>query len=496
MLQSFWRYRWQAYALALLICLVGWWAVFRFAKPQETAASFHLELSSAGTAGKAAANAAAVRDYLLDRKASSTLIAKLGSKFGAPPNGADWLDYMHDHLKITQTGDGHDFVASLSVPRPASAADMLNALLTSADQRIQGEDKATQAKQVAAANAALSKAQRRVSMLEQRVNKAREIATAENANQAAANANQPAANPDDANAGLRRAIQHRDEIRSKLNDLEAKANASSATPGSGDVNANSDPLAKRLKTLQAQLQSQLARFTEQHPDVVATRRLIEIAQKQYAAGKSLPRPGEATSKRMQALKATPAYAETAAELARVEAEVAGWQARVKPDQQTGSATDPAGSGALAAEYQAAKSHYDQLLAQQKAVTDAQDSEDRGQRFRVAQAARPATGWSAYRELVLSGAIWLLACLLGFALPQAMANLHPVVANPRSLQELSGWPILGTISAVLTSDEKQQLRADKVSYTLACATLVLSLLLIVGVQCLRPSWLQTLASQAG
>ena len=260
---------------------------------------------------------------------------------------------------------------------------------------------------------------------------------------------------DAAKLDLTSAEQARDSYKRELAggdipDLLAQAPAAGINESVPDVDARIESLKKDLDTL-------LRKYTDQHPDVVATRRLIaeleaqrtDILDKrrkaaQEAAAKSPPRPAE--NPVTQQVKISLADAEAAVASAR--AKLAGLegqertlkaQARLVPQAE-------AEFTQLNRDYDVQKKTYESLLARRESATMGKDIQDTGgAQFRVIDPPRVSPEPVAPNRLALLGIAFVFAIALGVLASLAASQLMPTFHEARTLREVSRRPILGMVS---------------------------------------------------
>ncbi|MDR2187962.1 MAG: chain length-determining protein [Azonexus sp.] len=221
----------------------------------------------------------------------------------------------------------------------------------------------------------------------------------------------------------------------------------------------------RIDTLRRNLDTLLQRYTEQHPDVIGTRRLIQdleeqkrqalLARKQFAAAN----PGSAISN-------NPVYQQLKVSLAEADANVASLQARVSEYEDRYKRlvelmrTQPqleAEFTQLNRDYDINKKNYEQLVARRESAELSGDLDAAGSvaDFRVIDPPRASQKPVAPNRLLLFPLGLLLAMAAGLATAFIASQVRPVFFDGKTLRDATDLPLLGTIS--LMPNEARRLR---------------------------------------
>jgi polysaccharide chain length determinant protein (PEP-CTERM system associated) len=218
----------------------------------------------------------------------------------------------------------------------------------------------------------------------------------------------------------------------------------------------------RMDKLRTLLDELRRRYTDQHPDVQMTRRLIEQLEEQKAAALDARRTAASKAGRpaiapidrnpvFQQLKISLADAE--ATLASARAKLAGYEAQYKALKAQAQLVPQieAEFAQLNRDYDVQKRTYESLLARRESAAMGKDVQDSGgARFRVIDPPRVSPEPVAPRRIwLLIGA--LLASLgVGVAAAFFASQVMPIFHDGRSLREVSKRPIIGMVS-LLPSD---------------------------------------------
>ncbi len=260
---------------------------------------------------------------------------------------------------------------------------------------------------------------------------------------------------------LSEAENSRDAIKQQLMGGQSEADLApppmAATP---EIDARIDALKRNLDEL-------LQRYTDMHPDVIGARRVIEDLerQKQERMAELQANPD---SNQFGGFGANPGIEQTKLAVAQAEAQVASLRARVAefetrlqrlsedvrriPELETEMAQ-------LNRDYSVHKSNYDALVSRRESANiGAEMSSQSGiADFRVIDPPTLPTQPSAPDRLLLVPLAALAGLLAGLALTFLISQLRPAFSDPRQLREVSGLPVLGTVSMLSTPERRRSRR---------------------------------------
>ena len=239
------------------------------------------------------------------------------------------------------------------------------------------------------------------------------------------------------------------EVQNKKQELKRQLalTPSSQRALSADGKPILTPTGTRLQELNTRLDELLLKYTDKHPDVIATRRSIAALENQVSAETQpvIPNPVH------QQLQVT--LSEIDAEIAALYARKNEFQQRVqKLREQTETLTEVEASlQRLYQNYDRAKQQYDTLVARQGTAAMAENVEQAGEdvRFRIVDPPRVIDVEQNIirKRLLLTSAILAAGLGGGVAAAFLLSQVWPVVYRRRTVTELAGVPVIGTISQV-------------------------------------------------
>jgi polysaccharide chain length determinant protein (PEP-CTERM system associated) len=253
---------------------------------------------------------------------------------------------------------------------------------------------------------------------------------------------------------LRAAEQSRDALKRELAG-EEPVFLPETTPAVPQASGSSE-LDARIEALKKNMDELLRRYTEQHPDVVGTKRVIEqleeerreqLAARAKAAGASSPRANLAANPVIQQLKI--ALAESEANVAALRARVGELEsryaqlraaARLQPELEAELAQ-------LNRDYEVQKRQYESLVARRESAVLSEDMDATAgvADFRVIDPPIVSQKPVAPNRLILLLVALVVALGAGVAASFVVNQIYPTILDMRGLREISERPALGLVT---------------------------------------------------
>ena len=237
----------------------------------------------------------------------------------------------------------------------------------------------------------------------------------------------------------------------------------------------------RIRDHRAELDRLLLQYTERHPEVIALKESLERLEAQRA--EQLQALGVSDSdQQISALGANPVYQAVQIAINEVDVEIATLEADLRDrerrlDDLRALIDEVPG---VEAELARLNRDYDVIYDQYQAVIQSRETQQLSERasatdqveFRVLNPPRADIEPVAPRRLLLLAGVLVAALAGGAGLSYLLAQLRPVVTSARALRELSGLPVIGTVSEFADSRIVRQRRFAVLSFSTATAGLVL------------------------
>jgi polysaccharide chain length determinant protein (PEP-CTERM system associated) len=245
----------------------------------------------------------------------------------------------------------------------------------------------------------------------------------------------------------------------------------------------------RINTMKGNLDKLLQTYTDQHPDVIGTRRIIkeledqkkiEVAERRKAATSN---PASLLSGDSVSLGMKTSLANAEAAVASLKTRVYEYQTRLSrlKDTMRQMPQVEAQYAQLNRDYEVNKKNYESLVARRESASISGDMESLGgiADFRLIDPPRASSSPVAPNRMLLLPLAFLASIGVGFAVCFIASQVRPTFSDARSLREYAGLPILGTISLIVSPEMK--LKERKSLMRLGVATI--SLAAVYGIEIL-------------
>ena len=298
---------------------------------------------------------------------------------------------------------------------------------------------------------------------------------------------------EDARLQLREAENARDSAKQQL-QAERTNNRTDRLPdllAQAEVAVTTPEIDARIDNQKRALDSLLQRFTDQHPDVLNTRRLIkeledqkkrEVAeQRKLLLARQQAQP-EASSSSLAAQELNRVVATSEVQVASLKARVNEFSARLAAARGA-LRTAPqleAEAAQLNRDYEITKKNYEDLVARRQSAVISGDLESASGMadFRLIDPPRVSPQPVFPNRLLLLPVALLAAIAAGLFTAFAASQIRPVFSDPAELRAKSGLPLLGVISIVMGDNDRRRERMDRIRF--AGASLGLLLTFAVGI----------------
>ncbi len=477
------RWRWIACAVAWVVAIAGWTWVYTLPDVYQSYARIYVDtqtllnplLRGLTVRPDTGQQVRLMARTLLSRPNLEEVIrrADLDHDVSGEVGMQRLIDHVGQTLKLSSSGSENLYQLSYSATEPKIAARMVRETVNLFMERGLGDTSRDLRKSQDFIEAQLRSYQARLVEAEQRIEKFKR----EHAGMMGNDGKDYYGRREATRVALEQAQLQLQEAKGQRDAYRRQADGSEPLllfPQGGS--AASDPeLAQRILSLERNLDALRLRYTDEHPDVTGTQRLIaELKTRKPVAGTpdaALGAQGAGAFAEQMSI----ALAESEAKVAALETRVAAYVARYKAMAE---AVDriPAIEreySALARDHGVLKSNYDELVATREKAAISQDIENKttAVEFRVIDPPTVPVDPSAPNRLTLASALLFLAVGAGLGVAFLLSQLRPTVDNVRLLEELTGRPEPITVSNHKTEASQRLRRRSILSYSFASFALV-------------------------
>ena len=298
---------------------------------------------------------------------------------------------------------------------------------------------------------------------------------------------------------LEEAEKSRDTLKQQIVDANERPPQLFGTLADQALVITTPELDSRLATLSKNLDELLMRYTENHPDVVNTRRMINEVETQREEERK--RLGEEHEKRLRATASSgnfgnPMYPQLKLAMAESEAQVARLRARVREQEQrlaqlqAAARSVPEREAQLAQlnrDYAIQKQNYEALVARREAALISGDLQAATgvARFRIIDPPQASSTPVAPNRKTLALAALVASILSGLAASYLFSVVYPTFQDIRGLRRATQRPILGTVSLIRTTAVLARARRHALAFAGGIAALATTYGAALAAVFLRP-----------
>ena len=513
-LRAMWQYRWYGVAVSWILCVVGWAVVILLPNWYEAHARVYVDTQSVL---KPLLTGLAVQPNVEQQiqMMSRTLISRpnlervirmadLDIKLKTNDERERFLELLGKEIKLTGTGRDNLYSITYQATKPEEAKRVVQSLLTifvegslgdkrkdadTAKRFIDEQIKLYEQKLVVAENALKEfKRQNLVMMPTQGRDYIAKLQEAQ-------------AKVSQSRLEMREAENARDAYKKQLAalqegiaepDLLAEKGAAANEPS---FRASAD-LEKRIADLKQKLDTLQFSFTERHPDVIASKRVLEQLEGQKK--EEIDRQRKEWQQKKAAgpgfdprSRGNPAHQHLTVSLAEAEAAVAALRTRSAEFEQQYEALKKAANTVpqveadlvqLNRDYDVNKKNYETLLARRESAQISGEMESNAgvMDFRIVDPPRVPPIPVAPKRPLLMWLVLAFGVAAGVALTVLMSQVRPVFNDRSSLQEMANLPILGTIAMKWTERDVRRQRKGVAALAVSIGSLFASFGLVMAV----------------
>jgi len=465
--RGMWQRRWIGLGVAWLTAIIGAIVVFRLPDKYEASARVYVDtqsllqplMSGMAVMPDAGQQVALLSRILLTRPNLEKIIRKSDLDTAAGKNPSELVDEAASSLTIARAGGDNVYTIAFRYLDGRKARDVVQAALStfieqSLGQTRIGTDSARKFldEQIKEYEGKLRDSEARVQSFRLKYMGLLGGSTQSYIGQMGALTEQMK----DARIDLRVAEQTRDGIRKQLEEQTQHGTQTTRRTSAIAV----PELDARINTLKGQLDELLRKYTDQHPDVVATKRLIAQLEEdrrheiERRLGEVDPSSPVLTDPVTQQLKV--ALNDAEAQLVSVRARLAEYESRYNGLKQSAETLPKIDMELvqLNRDYEIQKRQYENLVARRETASLTGKLEDAGvAEFRVIDPPRVNPRPVAPNRPLMLGAVVLISLLAGVAVSWLVSQIRPTFHDGRTLRDIAQRPLIGMVSILPTHSLK-------------------------------------------
>jgi polysaccharide chain length determinant protein (PEP-CTERM system associated) len=301
---------------------------------------------------------------------------------------------------------------------------------------------------------------------------------------------------------LAEARKVRDELQKQLIDVPKMietVNVGSLGPELGPALGGSGPVTGdsvlRVPELEQRLKTLRLRYTDRHPDVIETKRLLELAKQEEEERAAKEAEGVAVAPQPGSVKTTasnPVYEQLKLQQVQIDTLIATLESRLERNQgdvrrwEQLARSVPGVAAEMARldrDYNVIKRNYDELLARREAARIGQDLETQTKsvQFRLVDPPEVPAKPTGPNRLLFVSAVFVVGLGAGCAFAFFMSQLDTTMRHVEQLRNAFKLPILGGVSMIQSGWAARRHRIEVASFGLACLSLLGAYLGLVSIE---------------
>lgn len=487
------KYKWVAMILAWVFCFGGWLYVQTMPNKYTSEARVHVEtrtmlqpLLSGMTVQSDIRALLRVMQLLMFTKNNLEQIIHLANLDKNIKNSAD-LQGLIGHLKgsIQIIGGGDDmFTIRYEADNPDKAKNVVQAVLTVFSEQ-------TQMSTLAGADEAHQFIDEQIREYEIRLRngeKARENFKRANLGLLPGQGGDQIGQIQQISTALDDTKQQLNEAMSRKNALKIQLDEALAAEDDEDwgsvagIQTQTRAEDARITELKQRKENLLIKFTAKHPEVVYIDKTIKKLEEAQAEKKAKVAPQEEgqlnsavmTNPYIQTIKV--AMNDTDANIASIHSRVEMFEKRLKTaqDELNMRLSVETEIQNLNRDYETIKRNYEQLLHSREQVTMSKKVDDQAEslKFKIADAPNTPLRPSSPNRKLLYSAVLGASVVFGLAVAFLIYLLRPTIMSAAQLRQVTGLPVLGTVSLKISSAQAEKNKKDILRFNVAILGLAL------------------------
>ena len=268
---------------------------------------------------------------------------------------------------------------------------------------------------------------------------------------------------------LAESSNRRDKLKSQLNSINSVQTNSVPTISSYDA---------RISQQEQKLDDLLLAYTEEHPEVQNSRRILESLNKRREQEKAELSEGVAANNNLE----NPVYQEIQILLSETEANISSLNARVdsyaREQKRLKELVDvvpriEAELKRLNRDYEVHKKNYTELVTrrEQAKISDDVETGTEQVKFRIIEPPRVPSKPDFPNRMLFDIAVLIVSLGAGYGLGLLISLMQPVISNTNELRQLTDLPVLGAVSKFDTAEVLSQRRRNLFLFIMANISLI-------------------------
>ena len=283
--------------------------------------------------------------------------------------------------------------------------------------------------------------------------------------------------------------QAENELSSLLEQMRKEQKLMNGAAADAD-NVSIPEIDDRIAKLNALLDDLLLRYTDRHPDVMNTRRLIESLQQQKA---TIIENLSKDSKAKENLS-NPVYQQLRIAIGEVEARIASLRVKVAEYQTREQELEELLHELpeveerlkdLTREYSIIKQHHDDMVAKRETARIQKEKEQSSNdlKFKLHDAPKTPLEPVGPNRLLFHSLLLIAGCGIGLGVALLLSQVNNTFYDSKSLNSAIALPVIGTVSMVMTNSERRTRIIQRLLFIFAFMMLLTVFFMLIAIEIL-------------
>lgn len=281
------------------------------------------------------------------------------------------------------------------------------------------------------------------------------------------------------------------QLRGETPFVPATEGSTAARATANNNQGGPQDTAARIQETQARLDELLLRFTDKHPDVLAARETLDRLRERQKEELAALKRGDLGAAAATGASSNPVYQSIQLQMNETDVQIASLRGELLEHQRNEAGlrrmvdTVPeveAEFSRLTRDYDVTKAQYNELLQRLERANVSGGAEERGvAKFNIVDP--PSVGFNPVfpnRPLFLA-AVFVIGIGMGGAVAYLLHMFKPVFVDGRSLSEITGVPVLGSVARTWVELQRAEIKRGLLRYSAACALLFVLFVVTVANQ---------------
>ncbi len=462
------RYRWQAMAIAWVVCLVGWAVTAKMPDQYQASTKFQVDTYSIlqPILGGAIVDPSEKLRLTKLEVLSNTNIEKIVRKADLDlqvKNDAELdslIQTVKNKISFQSSRQNDIFTITYTDTDPQVAKTIVQYLLDLFQEKALGDKRRDSDQAEKFLEEQITRYRTQLQDVESRLAEFKQ----ENLNRLPEQGKDYYQRLQEAKSRVREATLELRQVENELDTLKAQLakekkllNGSSAEP----ENVSIPEIDQRIAALNTQLDNLLLRYTDKHPDVVNTKRLIESLQEQKAKLLSVMESGSSRES-----MSNPIYQQLRIAIGDAEARRASLLVKVSEYKKRESELEALlhelpeieeKLSDLTREYSIIKQHHDEMVAKREQARIQKEKEQSSNELKFELHDPPKTPSEPIgpNRLLFYAAVLVIGCGGGIGLAFILSQINTTFYDAKSLNVAISLPVIGSVSLILSEQQKRK-----------------------------------------